>query len=170
MITVKEWMEIVNYRITEGGDFNWQCYGTNAYCLDSWDGEQEGHSLSIIFDQKNQVVYEVQIHDYKHSRAYRMIHPAYRTAFDDESKSKVSWMKEAWENVEYTDLDVDDDFIQKGLAVVAGEEYDNRIQVPLDLDEDTIFQMMKMAHDQDITLNKFVENLLRQYIAEAKVD
>ena len=52
MITLKEWMEIVDYRITEGSGYQWQCYGPNAYCLDSWNGEQDGHSLSIIFDTK----------------------------------------------------------------------------------------------------------------------
>ena len=54
MITLKEWMEIVNYRITEGSDFTWSCYGDNAYCLDSWDGDQNGSSFTIIFDTKTQ--------------------------------------------------------------------------------------------------------------------
>jgi hypothetical protein len=73
MITLKEWMEVVDYRITEGSAYSWQCFGANAYCLDSWDGDQDGHSLSITFDQKTQTVYEVQIHDYRNQRAYRMI-------------------------------------------------------------------------------------------------
>jgi predicted HicB family RNase H-like nuclease len=32
------------------------------------------------------------------------------------------------------------------------------------LDEDTIFQMMRMAHERDITLNELVEQALRHAI------
>ena len=53
MITMKEWMDLVNYRITEGSAYTWQCYGGNAYMLDSWNGEQDGHSFTVIFDTKD---------------------------------------------------------------------------------------------------------------------
>ena len=51
MITIKEWMELVDYKITEGSTYGWQCYGPNAYCLDSWNGvyDDGGYSFSIIF-------------------------------------------------------------------------------------------------------------------------
>jgi hypothetical protein len=45
-----------------------------------------------------------------------------------------------------------------------GIDYDTRVQMPLDLPEEDMFLMMKMAHEKDMTLNKFVEDLLRQYI------
>lgn len=168
MITVKEWMELVDYRITEGSDFNWQCYGPNAYCLDSWDGDQEGHSLTIIFDQKNQVVYEVQIHDYLHNRAYRMINPDYATVHREESKSKDTWMNEAWEGVDYVDLEVDDDFIQKGLAVVAGEDYETSVSIPLDLPDDLLLTAALEAHKQDITLNEYINRALASMVEHYK--
>ena len=86
MITMKEWMELVNYRITEGSDYCWQCYGPNAYHLDSWNGDQDGHSFTIVFDTKNQTVYEVQAHDYLHQRAYRMINEEFRKKNKKEAK------------------------------------------------------------------------------------
>ena len=75
MITLKEWMEVADYRITEGSEY--YAYG-GAYALDSWNGEQDGYSLEIIFDQKTQEVYEVQACDYKHNRAYRLINEDYK--------------------------------------------------------------------------------------------
>ena len=54
MITIKDFMETVDYRITEGSDFGWKCFGPNSYCLDSWSGEQDGYSIGITFDTKNQ--------------------------------------------------------------------------------------------------------------------
>jgi hypothetical protein len=166
MITLKEWMEVVNYRITEGSSYGWHCYGSDAYCLDSWNGDQDGHSLSVTFDQRTQTVYEVQIHDYLHNRAYRMINPDYAAVHREEAETRAVYEKEAWEGVDYVDLEVDDDWIQKALGAVAGEDYDTRVEVPLDLDRDTLLELMTLAHQQDVTLNQFVENLLRKVIED----
>jgi len=161
MINIKEWMELVDHRITEGSNYGWQCYGNNAYTLDSWNGDHDGYSFSIVFDTKDQTVYEVQVHDFMHQRAYRMIHPDFQKKMKKEAKRRDVNKDEAWEDVNYIDLEVDDDFIQKCLAIKAGEDYDTRIQVPLDLSDEMLYNMMKLAHEQDVTLNQFVEQLLR---------
>jgi len=166
MITMKEWMELVGYRITEGSDYGWQCYGPNVYQLDSWNGEQDGHSFSIIFDTRDQTVYEVQAHDYVHNRAYRMINEDYAKKMKKEAKRRDVDRNEAWDEVNYVDLEVDDDFIQKCLAIREGRDYDTRVVVPLELEDDQMFELMKMAHEQDITLNQLVEQLLRRVIEE----
>jgi hypothetical protein len=159
MITVKEWMELVDYRITEGSDYQWGCYGHDAHMLDSWNGEQDGHSFTIIFDTKNQTVYEAQAHDYVHNRAYRMINPDFKKKLKKEAKRRDVDKDMAWDDVNYTDLEVDDDFIQKCLAIREGEDYDTRVSVPLELGNDEMFELMKMAHEQDLTLNQLVEQL-----------
>ena len=166
MITLKEWMEIVDYKITEGSDFGWQCYGKDVHMLDSWNGEQDGHSFTVIFDTKNQTVYEVQAHDYVHNRAYRMINPDFQKKAKKEARKRDINKDMAWDDVDYIDLETDDDFIQKCLAIKAGEDYDTRVSVPLELEDDLMFELMKMAHEQDITLNEFVEQLLRRVIDE----
>jgi 5-carboxymethyl-2-hydroxymuconate isomerase len=70
--------------------------------------------------------------------------------------------------VDYVDLEVDDDFIQKCLAIKDGDTYDTRVQVPLDLPDDMMFEMMRMAHERDITLNQMVEEILKQVIAQTE--
>jgi hypothetical protein len=170
MITLKEWMEVVNYRITEGSNYMWSCYGTDAYCLDSWNGDQEGHSLSVTFDQKTQTVYEVQIHDFLHNRAYRMINPDYTAAHQAEAKSRDAWMQEAWEGVDYIDLDVDDDWFQKALAVVAGEDYDTRVSVPVEFSDEELLTYMKLAHERDITFNQLITEALTEAIKGYEID
>ena len=163
---MKEWMEIVGYQITEGGNYGWQCYGHDAYMLDSWNGNQDGHSFTIIFDTKTQEVYEVQAHDYLHQRAYRMINDDFKKKHRKESKHKNVLEKEAWENVDYVDLEVVDDFIQKCLAIRASEDYDTRVIVPVDIPNEELFKYMKMAHERDVTFNQFVEEALRHALAE----
>jgi hypothetical protein len=161
MINIKEWMELVDHRITEGSNYGWLCYGPNAYTLDSWNGDHDGYSFTIIFDSKDQTVYEVQVHDFMHQRAYRMIHPDFQKKMKKEAKRRDVNKDTAWDDVNYIDLEVDDDFIQKCLAIKAGEDYDTRIQVPLDLSDEMLYNMMKLAHEQDVTLNQFVEQILR---------
>jgi len=167
MITMKEWMELVDYKITEGSEYGWQCYGPNAYCLDSWNGVhgKGGYSFSIVFSTKTQKVYEVSVCDYTNGRAYRMIEENKRKKHIEEAFLRNANLNEAWDDVNYVDLDVDDDFIQKCLAIRAGEDYDARVQVPLELEDDMLFMLMKQAHERDLTLNEFVEDILQDAIS-----
>lgn len=160
MISLKEWMEVTGYRITEGSDYLWNCYGPNAYRMDSWNGEQDGFSASIVFDTRTQEVYEVSAYDYTKSRAYRLINPAYVEQHKQEASDQDVNFKEAWDDVDYTDLEVDEDMLEKIKGIFSGEDYDTRVQVPLDLEDDLLFDLMKMAHERDITLNKMVEEVL----------
>ena len=166
MITMKEWMELVDYRITEGSDFMWQCYGTDAYQLDSWNGvhDEGGFSFTITFDTRNQTVYELQAHDYTHQRAYRMINPDFRKKMRKEAKRRNVERDKAWDGVDYVDLEVDDDFIQKCLAIKAGEDYDTDVTVPLDLPDDLLMFAFKAAHEQNLTFNEFINQILRDFI------
>jgi hypothetical protein len=166
MITLKEWMELVDYKITESSDYGWQCYGPNAYTLDSWNGIHGtgGYSFSIVFSTKSQKIYEVSMCDYTNNRAYRMINPNNVEKHRKEAESKSVLANQAWDNVDYVDLDVVDDFIQKALAIKAGEVYDTRISLSLDLDEKLVIKLMQMAHEEDISLNKLIEKILKEVI------
>jgi len=170
MITMKEWMELVGYRITEGSDYGWQCYGSDVYMLDSWNGEQDGHSFTIIFDTKDQTVYEVQAHDYVHQRAYRMINPDFAKKHRKESKRRDISKDNAWDDVDYVDLDVDDDFMQKSLAIAAGEDYDTGVMMTLDLPDDLLLSAAMEAHKQNITLNDYINKALAEMVEVYKAE
>ena len=156
MLTLKEFMELVDYKITEGSDFYTNVPG--LYSLDSWSGDQNGYSFFIAFDPKdNQRVYVVEACDYAKQRAYRIKDPA------------IELDEQAWDGVDFVDLEVDDDFIQKSLAIREGEDYDTHVSVPLDLEDDLLFELMKKAHEQDITLNQMVEQVLREVIEKENI-
>ena len=164
MITMKEWMELVSYRITEGSDYGWRCYGDSVYSLDSWNGDHDGHSFTIIFDTRDQTVYEVQAHDYLHQRAYRMVNEDFQKKMRKEAKKRDVNKDQAWDEVDYVDLEVDDDFIQKCLAIAAGEDYSTDISVPIDLPDELLLEAALNAHRQNITLNEYINNALRELI------
>jgi hypothetical protein len=160
MITLKDFMEVVDYRITEGSEYCWQCYGSDAYRLDSWNQEQDGHSVSIVFDTQTQTVYEVSAYDYSRNRAYRLINPDFKFAHDDEASGRGVDVDQAWDDVNYVDLETEEDFLEKARAIVAGEDYDTRVSVPLTVTDDVLFDLMKLAHERDVTLNQLVEGVL----------
>lgn len=170
MITMQEWMELVKYKISEGGSYGWECYGYNAYFLDSRSSDvvmdDKGHSFAIIFDTHTQEVYEVQAHDFRLDRAYRMINPYYQDIVKNESSDRGVNNSEAWEGVNYVDLETDDDFIQKCLAIAEGADYDTRVSVPIDLPDSEMMMLFMMAHKADKTFNEFVTDILVDALKE----
>jgi hypothetical protein len=158
MITLKQFMEIISYRISEGS--KWNGFSPDAYSLDYWNGGQDGHSLCIIFNTKDQTVYSVQVCDYKNNRAYRFTHPDHRNDLD----------KEAWDDVNWIDLDVEDDWLEKAQAIMEERDYDTRVQIPLELGEDELFQLMSMAHERDITLNQLVTEIIQRVIDQEELN
>jgi hypothetical protein len=106
--------------------------------------------------------------DYTNDRAYRMINPKNQEKHAKEALARNVNLTEAWDCVDYIDLDVVDDFIQKALAIRAGESYDTRVQVPVDFSDEELLQYMKLAHERDMTFNELVEEALRHAIAEVE--
>ena len=170
MLTLKEWMELVDYKITEGGEYGWSCYGNNAYQLSSWNEVHGpgGWSFNMVFSTKTQKVYEVSVCDYTNDRAYRMIHPDKIEKLQQEAKNHSGEPNQAWDDVKFIDLEVDDDFIQKSLAIRAGENYDTRVMINIDVDSELELFIYREAHKADITVNDFVVNTLTKYINERK--
>lgn len=166
MITLQQFFETTNYRITEGDSYGWNCFGPNSHQLSSWNGVHGtgGWSANIVFSTKTQKVYEVTVCDYTNDRAYRVINPTKLKKFREESDTRGEIGNQAWDDVDYIDLETDEDFMEKFSAIVNGAKYDTRIQVPLTLDNDQLFMLMQQAHEHDLTLNAYVEQILKHTI------
>ena len=167
MLDMKEWMELVDYKITEGDTYGWSCFGPNSYQLSSWNSihGKGGYSFNIVFSTKSHKVYSVEVCDFTNNRAYRIINPEYVKKHEKEAEKRgVDNM--AWDDVEFIDLEVDEDFIQKALSIKAGEDYSTDISVPIDLPDGLLLEAALNAHRQDITLNEYINNALREMINE----
>lgn len=166
MVEFKEWLEAVGYRITEGSEFAWQCFGPNAYSLDAWDGNSDGTSFSIVSDTRNQTVYMVEAHDYRKNRSYRLFNTAYRDAYRDEARQRGVDPDEAYDGVRFIDLESKEDWLEKASAIFRGDEYDERVVVPIDLPEDQLMFLFRAAHEADLSFNAYVEKILRDALAD----
>ena len=167
-MTLEQFIKAIGYKITGGSDYGWDCFGPNARYLDSNDDEggNSTYSVHAVFDSVDQTIYVVEAWDYINHREYRWINPDYYKALKKESKKRVIDFKESLDGQRYIDLDVEEDLLEKIQAIVAGEEYDTRVKVPVDFSDEELLQYMKLAHERDITFNQLVEEALRHAIDE----
>jgi hypothetical protein len=172
MITLKDFMETVDYRITEGSEYCWNSFGPNAYQIDSWNQEhgEGGYSISVVFDTVDQTVYNFEAWDYTSDRCYRWINPNYIEAYKQECVERDIEFTEAFDDVKFIDLDLAKDMLEKARAIVTGEDYDERVMIEVNFSDDELLTYMKLAHERDMTFNAFVEEALQHAIEEFRKD
>lgn len=172
MITLKQWMETFNYRITESDTYGWSCYGPNAQSFSAWNGKNDngGWSGNIVFDTLTQTVYEVEVCDYTNERAYRIINPACKKSYEAEAKDRGASADEAWDCVKFVDLESDEDWLTKAEAIVDGREYDTRVSIPIELPDNELLVLFKLAHERDMKFNDFVEEVITEALKDFERD
>ena len=159
---LQEFIEANEFKITGGSDFGWNCFGANARYIDC--DQEDTFSISALFDSQTQEVYVIEAWDYANNREYRWIDPRYKSEYDREAQEKEIDPNESLDGKRYIDLELVDDILEKIKGIRSGEDYDTRVQVPLNLPDDSLFELMKLAHEADLTLNEYVEQILRTAI------
>jgi hypothetical protein len=166
--------EITDHKITEGSEYGWDCY-PNARFLNY---ESEFAYVSVLYSTETQEIYEADVSikvdnwfdEDKNMRPYRWLNPEFKDVMIAEAKKrKVKWRK-AWDDVKWIDLEVEADFLEKAKAIFNGESHDNRIQVPIELEDHVMLQLCMEAHKRDVTLNKMVEIILQEVIDKHSVN
>lgn len=157
--------EALDHKISGGSEYGWTCW-PNARWLDY---ESDYAHASVVFNTQTQEVYTAEVNDKENKhRPYRWLNPIYKEDMYQEARRRRVEANRAWDNVMWTDLEVQEDWLDKARAIMRGEEFDERIEVPLDLDDDTLMQLFMMAHERDITMNQMVEIVLKEVIARHK--
>lgn len=168
MITLKDYLEAIDFRITGGSEYQWKCFGENARYLDCDSPELNVYNVSCVFDSVDQTVYTVEAWDYANDRVYRWINPAYIKKHMKACAKHGVDVYSACDTMNYTDLDVAQDILEKARAIVRQEPYDDRVQIQVDFSDEDLLQYMKLAHERDMTFNEFVEEALRHAIKEVE--
>ena len=168
MITLKDFLEAIDYKITEGSEYGWNCYGNNTHRVERQVGDHTGNTLTCVFDTKEHFVYELEAWDNQNDRIYRWLNPDYKKAYKKACKKHNVDFKNACDRMDYIDLDVEEDILEKVCAIANEEDYDTRVMIPVDFSDEDLLQYMKMAHECDMTFNEFVEEALRHAIKEVE--
>lgn len=169
---LKDYLEAIQFKISGGSEYSWDCFGPNARYLDCVDNElSDGrYSINAVFDSETQDVYAMELWDYENHREYRWINPDYRTEHDAECQRRDIDPNESLDGNRYIDLELPEDILEKITAVVQGEEYDERVKVPVNFTDAELLKYMKLAHDQDITFNQLVERALKEAIDQMQTN
>lgn len=163
-LKLKDFLEVIDFRVTEGTEYLWKCYGENVMSLDHWNGKHgpEGLSIHCVFDTETTQVYEMQAWDYRHNREYRWIDPEYAADHNALANSLGVDAEQSFDDRKFIDLEVAEDILEKATAIFKGLEYDSRIIVPLDLTVQEELMLMRAAHRADMSVNDYIEDILRR--------
>jgi len=173
-LTLADVNEALNHQITEGSEYQWKCYGPNARFLD-YTISGLNVTAGVIYDTQTQEVYEANLCNGPADLAYRWSNPDFQKAHRKEAKKRGVDADQAWDDVRFQDVDVDE-WIQLALelmeqkktclieALKANWDENNGTDVQIDLPDSELLQLCLLAHEQDITLNTLVNNILREYI------
>lgn len=160
--------EAMAHKITSGSEHGWTCWDNARYL----DYESDFAHVSVVYNTKTQSIYQAEVSIKtemwsKDMRPYRWLNPLTKAAYVAEADKRGINADQAWDDVEWIDLETEEDFIEKATAIFNGDDdFDTRIQVPLDLADDVLLHLAMEAHKRDITMNKMVEIVLRQAIEQ----
>jgi len=163
--------EAFNHMITSGSEHGWKCFPDARYL----DYESDYAHVSVLYSTVTQEIYQadasIKIDMWANDeKPYRWTNPSWKDAYLTEAKERNIDPDQAWDDVKYVELEVAEDFLEKATAMFNGDEWDSRIQVPLDLDDDLLLHLAMEAHKRDITLNKMVEIVLQEAIDRHRDD
>lgn len=79
-----DFLKLINYQITEGSRYLWECYGKNAYYWDYWSDESWHYlkGYSVVFDTYTQELFEISSYVGNDTHVYR--NPKYQEAYTQE--------------------------------------------------------------------------------------
>jgi hypothetical protein len=169
---LSEVIKAAKFKIDEGSEYLWNCYGVNARLLDfskDKNAIDEG-SVSCVFDDKTQQVYEVTIFT-RDNKSYRWIDPDYVDALKNEcNKRDIPF--EFWgddnEN-KWVNLDHTKDVFRKVEQVIETGNCDDDVTIDIDIDDESMLKLCLMAHERNITLNELMTEILQDAIDRAKI-
>lgn len=160
---MESFLQAIKYRITDGSDYGWHCYGVSSYALSV---DNDDYSATCVFDTATQELYDISMVDYNKELAYKWINPLYYDEYKAESIKRGFKHDMAMENVEYFEVHLLEDIIEKITALCNNEEYNADILVPFDIPDDLYDDLVKMADEQQITINELIKKAIMASITK----
>lgn len=159
---LEDLLSAFEYKISDGTKFCWDCFPDARYL----DFESEHAYGGLIFNTVDQTVYQAEvIAKEENAIPYRWIDEKFVHAYKSECATR-GVTDHAWDDVNWTEIEYEEDILDVIKHVFFGKPYDGKSVISLEVDRDELFNWMLTAHEQNITLNQFVENALRAKIDE----
>jgi hypothetical protein len=165
---LKQINEAMDHRITGGTEYGWSSWPDARFL----EYESEYAYVSVVFNSKSQMIYQAEVScksdmwtNEPEPKPYRWLNPHTKQAMLDEAASRGVDKSNAWDDVNWVDLETSDDFLEKAKLIFNGvQNFDTRIKVPVEIDDTILFKLMVEAHENDVTFNQLVAQILRKAI------
>ena len=159
---ITEFLDAIQYNITNISEFTWNCYGSGTIWIDSNKGTR--FDVSANFSNTTKEIREITLHDYKLNNSYRWTDPKFKEARHIESFKKNVDDKVAYGVIKFIDVEVSEDILEKITDAYNDVEYNDKIIIPLDISDKDFLLFAKAAHNLDITFNQFVEKAIKEAV------
>lgn len=162
-------LPLIEYKISEGTDYLWPCFGEQCWQLSFLD--VEGRELGqLVHNRSGEVLFIAFTYvDNSKYTAYHWVEPECKEAYLKEcAKREVDINRYDSDNLSI-ELELQEDVFQKLAAIYKMEIFDKRILVSMELPEKTLESLNLMAQENNRTLDDEVNHLLSEYIKKQKM-
>jgi len=161
MFTFKNFLNIVETNCSvERFPTDLQCYGPHTSIYSAYV-TNDYECCAAVNDRG---IRELNLYDYKNKRNYRWTVPEVEPLRNAEFLLAGIDPDICDGDQEFIDLIMIEDMIEKITAINAGEEYDTRITIPLELTDEEFILIARAAHELDITINEFMVQAVREQL------
>lgn len=165
---LSEIVQAAKFKITEGSEFLWNCFGNNARYLD-FSTKIGNSGASCVFDADTQQVYKVEIYS-SNNKWYRWIDEDFIQAIKKESAVRDVDFSQALDDTQWIELDNVEDVFRKTTQVIESGICDDDVTITLDLDRDLLLELSLMAHERNITLNTLIVEVIQNAVDYRSID
>ena len=161
--------ETLSHRICGGSEYMWDCWPNARFV----DYSSEYATAGVIMNAQTQEIYEATVESRPGDTElgpYRWLNPAYKDAMYAEAESRGVDRDQAWDEVKWIDLEVEADYLEKAEAMFNNEEFDTRIQIEIDIDDELFCALAKEAHRRDMTFNDLCMEAIANFIEKTEFE
>jgi hypothetical protein len=161
---LKDVMKALDHKVVDTAEYQWKCFGSNARFMDF---KSDYSHVSVVFDTETHTIYQATIEPIvmkDHDGPYRWVNPNWADALFDEARERKVDESKAWDDVEWINLDLSEDFLEKAIAIFNGKKYDRRILVKIELPELAWAKLIVLADEKGVSQEKLINHILRRQV------
>jgi len=117
-------------RCSGGDPYMWHCYGEHANYMEFRTVAGQGYS-HCIYDTKTYMVYEVHAEIPEKDQAFRWLNPKTKDAYLQEATQRKVNPNEAWDEVEYINIDEYDEMLNLLTEIGEGTYQEDEFTMPM---------------------------------------
>ena len=166
-MTLHDFFNLFDYKVTEGSEFYWNCFGPNCRFIELKNNEIGG---SVVFSKLNQEIFQAEVYDEANNVAYRWMPSTAREKYFAECEDRNVPKMEAWDGCDFVDVETVNQFSDVVKSLIQGEppegDLEGDMDVELELPQHVIVFLSLEAHKRNITLNEMINIALREMLTK----